>query len=74
MQFWSEGNLVISEGDTAYLPVYFSAELANPYSAILTIPTSDPYQPTVEVELNALAISELSGPLCGDLSIINSPY
>ena len=33
-----------------------------------------PYNPSVEVSVEALAISELSGEICGNLSIINSPY
>ena len=72
--FYSDGNVVVGEGETIDLPIYFTAPLANPYSGLLTFPTSDPYNPSVEVSVEALAISELSGEICGNLSIINSPY
>ena len=72
--FFSYGGLSVAEADTAFLPVFFSADLANSYSATLTIPTTDPYNSSVEVNLTALAISELSGEMCGNLSVNNSPY
>ena len=47
--FYSDGNVVVGEGETIDLPIYFTAPLANPYSGLLTFPTSDPYNPSVGV-------------------------
>ena len=73
-EFSGIGNIIIAEGDTASLEVAFYTELANLYSGSLTYPTSDPFTPTITIDLAAEAISEVSGTLCGNLSIINSPY
>ena len=73
-EFSGTGDIIIAEGDTASLEVAFDTELANLYSGSLTYPTSDPFTPTITIDLAAEAISEVSGTLCGNLSIINSPY
>ena len=73
-EFSCEGNVEIPEGETAELTINFYTELASLYSTILTISTTDPYNPFVEVFVQANAISEIEGTVCGNLSTINSPY
>ena len=52
----------------------FYSELANYYEAVLSINSSDPLNSVVELVVSADAISEIGGSICGNLSLINSPY
>ena len=69
-----ETDIQITEGDTVEISVQFYSELADFYSTILTLYSSDPLHPLVEMYVDANAISQIEGTVCGNLSIINSPY
>ena len=73
-EFSSYGDQEIAEGDTGIFDVTFYSELANYYQATLSIHSSDPLNSVVELEVSADAISEIGGSICGNLSLINSPY
>jgi hypothetical protein len=73
-EFSAMGNQEIAAGDTATFVVQFYTELADFYEGELTIETSDPFSPTVQMTVSASAISEIGGTLCGNLTLINSPY
>ena len=74
IEFSSSGDQEIAEGDTGVFNVTFYSELANYYEAILSINSSDPLNSVVELQVSADAISEIGGSICGNLSLINSPY
>lgn len=73
-EFSSIGGQEIAEGDTGVFNVTFYSELANYYEATLSIYSSDPLNSVVELQVSANAISEIGGSICGNLSLINSPY
>ena len=72
--FYAEGGISIPQGDTSQVAVNFYSELSGVYEVDLTVFTSDPFNPTLNLHCSVTAISAVSGEVCGTWSLINSPY
>ena len=73
-ELYLDGGLSISQGDTVMVPLKFFPELNGSYEMSGELITNDPFDPNLEFSCTAEVISSISGSLCGNLSIANSPY
>ena len=73
-ELYGFGNINVSSGDTAQVPIYFFTELSGIYTISATLHTTDPFNTTHTVTCSISAISEVGGEVCGTWSLINSPY
>ena len=64
----------IAEGDSMYVYVTFSPVLTGVSTATIGIESNDPNNPTYNIYIEGTAVSQISGEICGTLSLINSPY
>ena len=65
---------IISEGSSLELGIEFHTLVSGPSSSIISVHSNDPSSPVYSVFVQASAVSELSGSLCGSLQLINSPF
>ncbi|HIB77346.1 MAG TPA: hypothetical protein EYO58_06970, partial [Flavobacteriales bacterium] len=72
--FYAEGGISIPQGDTTQVAINFYSEFSGVYEVDLTVYSSDPFNPTLNLHCSVTAISAVSGEVCGTWSLINSPY
>ena len=64
----------IAEGDSMYVYITFSPVLTGVSTATIGIESNDPNTPIYNIYVEGTAVSNISGAICGTLSLINSPY
>ena len=70
----SPSSAVIAEGDSIYVYITFSPLFTGLSTANIEIESNDPVTPIYNIFIEGSSISEISGPICGTLSLVNSPY
>ncbi|MDG1146018.1 MAG: choice-of-anchor D domain-containing protein, partial [Flavobacteriales bacterium] len=70
----SHSSAMISEGGSLELGVEFNTLFSGQSISTISIYSNDPDHPVYDVFVQASAVSELSGSLCGNLQLINSPF
>ncbi|MDC3032097.1 choice-of-anchor D domain-containing protein, partial [Bacteroidota bacterium] len=64
----------LSQGSNMYVSVTFSPLMSGLSNSTLSIESNDPNTPVYNVNVQGTSVSEISGALCGTLSLANSPY
>tara|TARA_B110000003_G_scaffold22369_1_gene21536 strand:- start:2511 stop:6977 length:4467 start_codon:yes stop_codon:yes gene_type:complete len=64
----------LAQGSNIYVSVTFSPLMSGLSNSILSIESNDPNTPVYNVHVQGTGVSEISGALCGILSLANSPY
>ena len=65
----------ITEGNTQSIVINFAPSNAGEVNETMTFYTNDPTNPTIEIVINAVGISQVSGEICNETwTLVNSPY
>ena len=64
----------LSQGSNMYVSVTFSPLMSGLSNSTISIESNDPNTPIYNVIVQGTGVSEISGALCGILSLANSPY
>jgi len=64
----------IAQGTNTYIRITYNPVFAGISTAVLSVASNDPNTPVYNIFVEGSAVSEISGSLCGVLSVVNSPY